>query len=53
VGGTGSIPGWRAKIPHALRLWPKTPKPEQTNNKKVFEGGEVDGSISEVNLVLC
>ena len=24
VGGVGSIPGWGAKIPHAL--WPKKPK---------------------------
>ena len=47
-GGTGLIPGWRAKIPHALWLWSKKPpKLEQTNSKKVFEGGEVDGSVNE------
>ena len=34
VGGTGSIPGWRAKIPHALWLWPQTPKLEQTNKQQ-------------------
>ena len=32
AGGTGSIPGWKTKILHACRVWPKIKK--KKNNKK-------------------
>ena len=31
-GGTGLIPGWGTKIPHAMRaVWPKQTNKQQTN----------------------
>ena len=33
AGGTGSIPGWKTKILHACRVWPKIKKKKKTIKK--------------------